>query len=45
MSSTCFAEGEEGETTETVKVTIKGTDDVFVTIPGLEEIGPLKTCS
>lgn len=45
LSSTCFAEGEEGTTTETVKVTNKGADGFFVTIPWLEEIGPLKSCS
>ncbi|TWI34580.1 hypothetical protein IQ26_03494 [Mesorhizobium tianshanense] len=44
LSSTCFAEGEEGTTTETVKVTNKGADGFFVTIPGLEEIGPLRSC-
>jgi hypothetical protein len=45
LSSTCFAEGEEKTTTETVKVTNKGADGFFVTLPGLEEIGPLKSCS
>ncbi|MER9880797.1 MULTISPECIES: hypothetical protein [unclassified Mesorhizobium] len=45
LSSTCFAEGEEGTTTEVVKVINRGADGFFVTIPGLEEIGPLKSCS
>ncbi|UVK36190.1 hypothetical protein LHFGNBLO_003082 [Mesorhizobium sp. AR10] len=45
LSSTCFAEGEEGETPETVKVTNRGADGFFVTIPDLEEVGPLKSCS
>lgn len=45
LSSTCSAEGEEGTTVETVEVTNKGADGFFVTIPGLEEIGPLKSCS
>ncbi|MER8381511.1 MULTISPECIES: hypothetical protein [unclassified Mesorhizobium] len=45
LSSTCFAEGEEGTTTDVVKVINKGGDGFFVTIPGLEEIGPLKSCS
>ena len=45
LSSTCSAEGEEGTTAETVRVTNKGADGFFVTIPGLEEIGPLKSCS
>ncbi|MER8836292.1 hypothetical protein NKJ72_00715 [Mesorhizobium sp. M0045] len=45
LNSTCFAEGEEGTTTDAVKVVNKGGDGFFVTIPGLEEIGPLKSCS
>jgi hypothetical protein len=45
LSSTCSAEGEEGTTAETVRVTNKGADGFFVTIPSLEEIGPLKSCS
>lgn len=45
LSSTCFAEGEEGTTNETVKVVNKGAEGFFVTISGLEEIGPLKSCS
>ena len=44
-SSTCSAEGEAGTTTETVVVTNKGEDGFFVTIPGLEEMGPLQSCS
>ncbi|MER9340256.1 hypothetical protein NKI41_05615 [Mesorhizobium sp. M0601] len=45
LSSSCFAEGEEGSTTDVVKVINRGGDGFFVTIPGLEEIGPLKSCS
>jgi hypothetical protein len=45
LSSSCSAEGEEGTTAETVRVTNKGVDGFFVTIPGLDEIGPLKSCS
>ena len=45
LSSTCSAEGEDGTTTETVVVTNKGEDGFFVTIPGLEELGPLQSCS
>ncbi|MER9710437.1 hypothetical protein [Mesorhizobium sp. M0213] len=45
LSSSCFAEGEEGSTTDIVKVANKGEDGFFVTIPGLDEIGPLKSCS
>ena len=45
LRSTCFAEGEEGETTETVRVINKGADGFFVTLPGLEELGPLQSCS
>ncbi|MER9874265.1 hypothetical protein [Mesorhizobium sp. M0195] len=45
LNSTCFAEGEDGTTTDVVKVVNKGGDGFFVTIPGLEEIGPLKSCS
>ncbi len=45
VSSTCSAEGEAGTTTETIVVTDKGEDGFFVTIPGLEELGPLQSCS
>jgi hypothetical protein len=45
LSSTCSAEGEEGTTVETVEVTNKGADGFFVMIPGLEELGPLQSCS
>jgi len=45
LSSTCSAEGEAGTTIETVVVTNKGEDGFFVTIPGLEELGPLQSCS
>lgn len=45
LRSTCSAEGEAGTTIETVVVTNKGADGVLVTIPGLEEMGPLQSCS
>ncbi|KRB33069.1 hypothetical protein ASD99_17640 [Mesorhizobium sp. Root695] len=45
LISTCSVEGEAGTTTETVVVTNKGEDGFFVTIPGLEEMGPLQSCS
>ncbi|QND63810.1 hypothetical protein HB777_07780 [Mesorhizobium loti] len=45
LTSTCSAEGEAGTTIETVVVTNKGEDGFFVTIPGLEEMGPLQSCS
>lgn len=45
LSSTCSAEGEDGTTVEIVEVTNKGADGFFVTIPGLEELGPLQSCS
>ncbi|GLQ78678.1 hypothetical protein GCM10007881_21940 [Mesorhizobium huakuii] len=45
LRSTCSAEGEAGTTIETILVTNKGGDGVFVTIPGLEEMGPLQSCS
>lgn len=45
LRSTCSAEGEAGTTTETILVTNKGEDGFFVTIPGLEEMGPLRSCS
>lgn len=45
VKSTCSAEGEAGTTIETIVVTNKGEDGFFVTIPGLEELGPLQSCS
>ncbi|MFD2058553.1 hypothetical protein ACFSQT_37355 [Mesorhizobium calcicola] len=45
LTSTCSAEGEPGTTIETVVVTNRGEDGFFVTIPGLEEMGPLQSCS
>ncbi|MEO5755912.1 MAG: hypothetical protein ABIQ51_03545 [Mesorhizobium sp.] len=45
LDATCSAEGEAGTTAETVVVTNKGADGFFVTIPGLEEMGPLQSCS
>jgi hypothetical protein len=45
VNSTCSAEGEAGTTIETIVVTNKGEDGFFVTIPGLEELGPLQSCS
>jgi len=45
LRSTCSAEGEAGTTIETILVTNKGEDGFFVTIPGLEELGPLQSCS
>lgn len=45
VKSSCSAEGEAGTTAETVVVTNKGEDGFFVTIPGLEELGPLQSCS
>lgn len=45
LRSTCSAEGEAGTTIETIVVTNKGEDGFFVTIPGLEEMGPLQSCS
>jgi len=45
LGATCSAEGEAGTTIETVVVTNKGEDGFFVTIPGLEEMGPLQSCS
>ena len=45
LRATCSAEGEAGTTSETVVVTNKGADGFFVTIPGLEELGPLQSCS
>ena len=45
LRSTCSAEGEAGTTIETIVVTNKGEDGFFVTIPGLEELGPLQSCS
>ena len=45
LNSSCSAEGEDGTTAETVVVTNKGEDGFFVTIPGLEELGPLQSCS
>ncbi|MER8982491.1 hypothetical protein [Mesorhizobium sp. M0870] len=45
LGATCSAEGEAGTTIETVVVTNKGEDGFFVTIPGLEEMGPLQLCS
>jgi hypothetical protein len=45
LRSTCSAEGEAGTTIETIVVTNKGADGFFVTIPGLEELGPLQSCS
>ncbi|MER8748547.1 hypothetical protein NKH57_04580 [Mesorhizobium sp. M1050] len=45
LSSTCSAEGEAGTAIETVEVTNKGKVGFFVTIPGLEVMGPLQSCS
>jgi len=45
LGATCSAEGEAGTTIETILVTNKGEDGFFVTIPGLEEMGPLQSCS
>jgi len=45
LDATCSAEGEAGTTIETIVVTNKGGDGFFVTIPGLEELGPLQSCS
>ena len=45
LRSTCSAEGEAGTTIETIVVTNRGEDGFFVTIPGLEELGPLQSCS
>ncbi|WP_202326943.1 hypothetical protein [Mesorhizobium sp. 113-3-9] len=45
LGATCSAEGEAGTTIETILVTNKGQDGFFVTIPGLEEMGPLQSCS
>jgi hypothetical protein len=45
LDATCSAEGEAGTTAETVVVTNKGEGGFFVTIPGLEEMGPLQPCS
>ncbi|QPC95190.1 hypothetical protein GA829_17275 [Mesorhizobium sp. INR15] len=45
LDATCSAEGEAGTTAETVVVTNRGADGFFVTIPGLEEMGPLQSCS
>ncbi|ESY79690.1 hypothetical protein X740_15010 [Mesorhizobium sp. LNHC221B00] len=45
LHSTCSAEGEAGTTVETILVTNKGEAGFFVTIPGLEELGPLQSCS
>lgn len=45
LDATCSAEGEAGTTSETIVVTNKGEDGFFVTIPGLEEMGPLQSCS
>ncbi|UVK46145.1 hypothetical protein BPNPMPFG_001757 [Mesorhizobium sp. AR07] len=45
LRSTCSAEGEAGTTIETIVVTNKGEDGFFVTIPGLDEMGPLQSCS
>ncbi|TPN43567.1 MULTISPECIES: hypothetical protein [unclassified Mesorhizobium] len=45
LRSTCSAEGEAGTTVETILVTNKGEAGFFVTIPGLEELGPLQSCS
>ncbi len=45
LEATCSAEGEAGTTAETVVVTNKGEGGFFVTIPGLEEMGPLQPCS
>ena len=45
LDATCSAEGEAGTTIETVVVTNRGEDGFFVTIPGLEEMGPLQSCS
>ena len=44
LTATCSAEGEAGTTAETVVVTNKGEGGFFVTIPGLEEMGPLQPC-
>lgn len=45
LDATCSAEGEAGTTIETILVTNKGADGFFLTIPGLEELGPLQSCS
>ncbi|WP_246691124.1 MULTISPECIES: hypothetical protein [unclassified Mesorhizobium] len=45
LDATCSAEGEAGTTAETVVVTNEGEGGFFVTIPGLEEMGPLQPCS
>jgi len=45
LDATCSAEGEAGTTAETIVVNNKGEGGFFVTIPGLEEMGPLLPCS
>jgi len=45
LDATCSAEGEAGTTIETVVGTNRGEGGFVVTIPGLEEIGPLQSCS
>lgn len=45
LRSTCSAEGEAATTIQTIVVTNRGEDGFFVTIPGLEEMGPLQSCS
>lgn len=45
MQSVCSAEGEAGTTNDIVKVANRGSAGYFVTLPGLEEWGPLKPCS
>ena len=45
LDATCSAEGEAGTTAETIVVNNKGEGGFLVTIPGLEEMGPLLPCS
>lgn len=44
LSGVCSAEGEPGATKDTVAVTGNGVDGYFVTLEGLDPIGPLTLC-
>ena len=44
LSGVCSAEGEPGTTKDTVIVTGNGVDGYFVTLEGLDPIGPLTLC-
>jgi hypothetical protein len=44
LAASCTSEGEEGSTDETIVVTDRGPDGVFVELEGVAEWGPLFTC-